>query len=70
MPSFCVNKNAQPTGEHEVHNIDAGCSYLPDYHNQQQLGAFTSCHGAIAEARKIYTNVDGCAYCAPSCHTK
>ena len=67
---FVLNKNAQPTGEHEVHNLDAGCSYLPDHANQLYLGVFTSCHGAVTEARKTYTNIDGCAYCAASCHTK
>jgi len=70
MPRFCVNKNAQPTGEHEVHNLDASCGHLPDSSNQLQLGSFTSCHGAMTEARKTYSNVDGCAYCCPDCHTK
>jgi len=70
MPRFCVNKNAQPTGEHEVHNLDAGCSYLPLPHNQLYLGEFSSCVGAVAAAKRHYTNVDGCAYCAPECHTR
>ena len=70
MPRFCVNKNAQSTGEHEVHNLDAGCSYLPALQNQRLLGTFSSCSGAIAEAKKIYSSVDGCAYCAPACHTR
>lgn len=70
MPRFCVNKNAQSTGEHEVHNLDAGCTRLPDPKNQHYLGIFTSCSGAIAEARKIYRDVDGCWYCAKECHTK
>ena len=52
MPQFIVNKNAQPTGEHEVHNKDAGCSYLPDPANQIALGNHTTCHGAIAEAKR------------------
>jgi len=70
MPRFCVNTNAQPTGEHEVHNLDAACGHLPDPQNRRQLGSFTSCSGAITEAKNIYANVDGCAYCAPDCHTK
>lgn len=70
MPRFCVNKNAQSTGEHEVHNLDKNCNHLPETQNQLQLGSFSSCHGALTEARKTYSNVDGCAYCASECHTK
>ena len=70
MPRFCVNKNAQSTGEHEVHNLDSRCSFLPDTKNQLYLGVFTSCRGALSEARRTYSNVDGCAYCAPSCNTR
>jgi len=70
MPNFCVNKNAQSTGEREVHNLDANCSYLPDFKNRLALGAFSTCKGALTEARKTYNDVDGCAYCAPTCHTK
>ena len=70
MPRFCVNKNAQPTSEHEVHNLDVGCSFLPDVVNQLSLGSHFTCHGAVVEAKKTYSNVDGCKYCAPDCHTK
>lgn len=70
MPRFCVNRNAQPTGEHEVHNLDAGCGHLPAPQNQHQLGVFTSCASAVVAAGTIYSNVDGCAYCAPDCHNK
>ena len=70
MPKFCVNKNAQSTGEHEVHNLEAGCDFLPDPQNRHQLGTFTSCSGAIAETKNVYSNVDRCAYCAPNCHTR
>lgn len=70
MPNFCVNKNAQPTGEHEVHNLDAGCSHLPDPQNRHMLGNFNNCSQAVTAARAVYSNVDGCAYCAPGCHNK
>ena len=70
MPTFIVNKNPQSTGEHEVHNLDAGCSYLPDPANQHPLGIHQDCHGAVAAAQNTYSNVDGCAYCAPDCHTR
>lgn len=70
MPRYCVNKNAQSTGEHEVHNLDVNCGHLPSPHNQDFLGNFPSCHGAITKAKEKYSNVDGCAYCAPDCHTR
>jgi len=70
MPRFCVNKNAQPTGEHEVHNLDANCGHLPDSQNQHYLGSFPSCKEAVQEAKKTYSNVDGCKHCCPACHTR
>jgi len=70
MSNFCVNKNAQPTGEHEVHNLDAGCNHLPELYNRHQLGNHANCQSAVTAARRIYSNVDGCAYCAPACHTR
>lgn len=70
MPRFCVNKNAQSTGEHEVHNLDAGCRNLPDYQNQLSLGLHANCAGALSAAKKYYSNVDGCAYCVPECHKR
>lgn len=70
MPKFCVNKNAQPTGEHEVHNLDVRCQNPPAPQNQLLLGVFSDCVGALATARNHYTNVDGCKYCAPQCHKR
>ena len=70
MPRFCVNKNAQPGGEHEVHNLDVARTCLPEPHNQLYLGVFPSCHEAIDAARKHYSNVDGCKNCAPACHKR
>jgi len=70
MDRFIVNRNAQPTGEHEVHNLDASCIRLPDSVNQLQLGNHYSCSGAMVEARRFYSNVDGCYYCCNACHRK
>jgi len=66
MEKYVVNRNAQSTGEHEVHK--EGCSFFPD--NVIILGEFTDCWKAIEEARKYYTNVDGCYYCCNPCHTR
>lgn len=70
MPRFCVNTNARLTGEHEVHNLDAGCGHLPELQDQYQLGYFATCVGAVVVARQVYPDVDGCAYCTPECHHK
>ena len=71
MKYYCVNKNAQSApedGEHEVHT--EGCSHPPLSANKDYLGDLSNCHQAITEAKKLYDNVDGCAYCCPACHTR
>lgn len=65
---FYVNKNAQPTGEHEVHRSD--CYWLPDAENRIYLGSFLTSAEAIRKAKTYYTNVDGCAYCCPESHKR
>ena len=67
MPDYCVNKNAQSNGDHEVHK--QGCSYMPAPENQVPLGSHPSCHGAVARARTVYPTANGCYYCSPECHT-
>ena len=69
MPQFCVNKNAQSNGDHEVHDLSLGTSCLPIAANRQDLGSHVSCVSAVQVARRYYTQVNGCAWCAPSCHT-
>ncbi len=66
MSRYYVNKNAQANGDHEVHTT--GCSYLPIPENRIYLGDFNSCGPAVTEAKKHYTQVDGCYYCSRSCH--
>lgn len=68
MASYYVNKNAQSTGEHEVHR--SGCSWMPETQNRIYLGQFNTCGPAKTEAKKHYDNVDGCAHCSPNCHTR
>jgi hypothetical protein len=69
MPDFYVNKNPQPTGEHEVHEKGV-CPHPPDISNRLDLGWHASCHGAVIKARTIYSNVDGCYWCCNACHTR
>ena len=68
MALYYVNKNAQQTGEHEVHT--SSCSYLPSEGNRIFLGYFDSCAAAVKEAKKYYTQVDGCYHCCRPCHTR
>lgn len=68
MPNYYVNKNAQPNGDHEVHE-DKYCSNQPALENRMDLGYHTDCHGAVREARKTYNKSNGCYYCCRPCHS-
>lgn len=68
MELYYVNINAQSTGEHEVHT--STCRYLPSSMNLKRLGYFSTCKEAVQEAKKYYSNVDGCYYCCNPCHKK
>ena len=68
MPSYYVNKNIQPTGEHEVHK--EGCHRMPELQNRVYLGYFSNAIDAVREARRYYTKVDGCYYCSNDAHKK
>ena len=71
MPDFIVNKNAQSNGDHEVHNATNPCSYMPQPENQISAGRHPTCAGAVQEVKQANptARVNGCAYCAPACHT-
>ncbi len=64
---YYVNKNAQSNGDHEVHTQN--CSYLPIMENRIYLGEFTNCKDAVKEAKKYYTQTNGCFFCCKDCHT-
>ena len=69
-PEFCVNKDAQSNGDHEVHNLAPGaCIRLPLISNRLALGNHTSCVSAVAKAKQTYSKSNGCYYCSPACHT-
>lgn len=65
MAKYYVNQNAQLNGDHEVHVPH--CTYFPT--NTTYLGEFTNCWDAVATARRIYPQSNGCAFCTPACHT-
>jgi len=67
MDYYYVNKNRQTNGDHEVHK--SGCSYLPDAENRLYLGYFSTCAEAVREAKKTYSQSNGCYYCCNACHT-
>jgi hypothetical protein len=71
MDRFILNKNAQVNGDHEVHNVTKGCLYMPNSANQIDLGYHSSCHEAVAKAKKMWPQyrINGCYYCANECHT-
>lgn len=71
MYRFVINQNAQANGDHEVHNLTLGCSYLPAAANQIDLGTHANCQSAVAFAKRQWpTNrINGCYYCANACHT-
>lgn len=68
MALYYVNKNVQLNGDHEVHKF--GCTYMPTDSNRIALGNFENCHDAVREAKKHYTQVNGCYFCSSECHTQ
>lgn len=64
---YYVNKNVQSNGDHEVHK--SGCSYMPASENRLYLGDLSGCREAVSEAKKHYTQSNGCYYCSIECHT-
>ena len=70
MPEYCVNINAQPgSGDHEVHDLASQKGCLPQPANRLGLGSHPSCVEAVQAAKKLYTDANGCFYCATACHT-
>lgn len=67
MAQYYVNTVKQANGDNEVHV--STCMYLPSEPNKHYLGLFANCTGAIAEARRLGYNPNGCAYCSTACHT-
>lgn len=74
MYEFIINKNedGSGTGEHEVHNLSTGCKSMPKPENRIPLGFHVHCQSALHQAKLRYPQwkVDGCAHCAPNCHTR
>ena len=67
MAAYYVNKTAQSNGDHEVHKT--GCQWMPNEDNRIYLGDHATCVTAVIEAKKHYSQSNGCATCSPACHT-
>ncbi|MCU1376581.1 MAG: hypothetical protein JWO68_3867 [Actinomycetia bacterium] len=64
---YYVNQNAQSNGDHEVHT--ASCTQGPDESNRTYLGDHAGCAPAVTEAKRHYSQSNGCYYCSNACHT-
>ncbi|MGR3972284.1 hypothetical protein FW758_21495 [Shewanella sp. 1180_01] len=67
MAFYYVNNKAQDNGDHEVHK--STCTYLPIEDNRLYFGIYDNCTSAVKEAKKHYTQSNGCYYCSNACHT-
>lgn len=65
MNSYYLNNRPQSNGDHEVHKD--GCIYMPS--DKKYLGQYSSCLGAVIEAKKYYPRSNGCRTCSNDCHT-
>jgi hypothetical protein len=65
---YYVNNRAQANGDHEVH--EENCRYMPNTENRRYLGEFSSCYGAVREAKKYHQQANGCKTCSNACHTQ
>ena len=65
---YYINKNAQYSGEHEIHT--SNCVFLPSVENRIFLGCFNKPSEALKAAKQYFNNVDGCFYCCPESHKK
>ena len=64
---YYVNDNEQDNGDHEVHTVN--CTHGPAEHNRTYLGDFSSCQPAVAKAKTIYRQSNGCYFCSKPCNT-
>ena len=71
MAKFIINSNQQSSGDYEVHNKTAGCSFMPKPENQVDLGDHLSCQSAVLHAKRQWptAKINGCYYCSTACHT-
>jgi hypothetical protein len=64
---YYINNKAQSNGDHEVHTQN--CMYIPNEANRKYLDEFDNCKDAVKEAKKTYSQSNGCNTCSNTCHT-
>lgn len=70
MPNYCVNRQAQVNGDHEVHDLTPGvCFRLPNPENRVDLGYHPNCQSAVRQAKNSFWQSNGCVHCCRACHT-
>tara|TARA_R110002020_G_scaffold262126_1_gene476435 strand:+ start:4009 stop:4215 length:207 start_codon:yes stop_codon:yes gene_type:complete len=67
MARYYVNNSAQNNGDHEVHK--EGCYWLSLVNSKKDLGLHSNCSTAVKEAKKTFSQSNGCIICSPECHT-
>lgn len=65
---YYVSRYVLETYKYEVHR--GTYHYLSATENRIYLGYFSDGREAIEEAKKYYSNVDGCFLCCNPCRTK
>jgi len=65
MPTYYVNNQPQPNGDHEVHV--AGCAHFPG--SWMSLGDHARCATAVAQANHTHRPANGCIHCCRACHS-
>lgn len=56
-----------PNWHHEVHTEEHANQL--GIKNKKYLGYFDNCHDALAEAKKTYSDADGCIVCCTECNS-
>lgn len=69
MPPYIVSRKPLSNGDHEVHNLDSNCPYLPSTLDQIPLGEHDTCASAVDAARLLFETANGCYNCSTGCHT-
>ncbi len=59
MPTYCVNRDPEPSGERAVH--EEGCRWWPLF--RVNLGWHPDCRSALRDARGYYPAVEACPVC-------
>ncbi len=67
MPTYCIDWNVGPHGEHEMHDLD--CDHLPAPPFRLVVGCFPDWAGALAEAKKRYSIISLCKHCSNAPHS-